>query len=207
MPEENLLTLESTYQFNDFKKITEIKKIIWEEPEQTALAAFLMETRAKKSNWSPYFDMFPIGIIRTNPLFFKEQEFEYLIGTDFLGKLQKEKDLLKKDYDILISNILKYSIYSFEEFCLNRLIIAGRAFGFTDGHLEKTQALVPFADFINIGAKKNVNCEFDRNKNCFEFSAINDIKKGEALTINSSPTVFINFWFFDENHGVDGSIQ
>ena len=107
VPEDNLLNLDRAYRFNDFKKRTDMNKINWEGPKHTALAAFLLENRNKKSNWSPYFDMLP-DKMHTNPMFFTEKELEYLKGTAFIAKILTQKSQMKRDYDNLILNMPEY---------------------------------------------------------------------------------------------------
>lgn len=201
IPEENLISLESAI-FNDFKARSNEKKIQWDGPKHTAFAAFLLENRSKKSIWSPYFDMLPAKM-HTNPLFFSEKELTELKGTDFLSKIEKQKQLFKRDYLKLTSNMPEFSNYSFEDFCSNRLIVSSRVFGYENSNSQKTDALIPFADFVNPG-NKNTVWAFEKSNACFEFKAMQEIKKGEPIKITfgkkCNTRFLVNYGYIEENN-------
>lgn len=143
-------------------------------------------------------------------MLYEDKDRQSIEGTDFLKKSDKQKDLMKADYDKLISNFgPEYSKFSFKEFCNNRLIVASRIFGFTQNG-EKEDALIPYGDLINPGIKK-VSWVYDDNKNCFVFTAIMNISKGESIEISFGKkcnTRFLtNYGFIKDNNFLDNEIE
>ena len=88
--------------------------------------------------------------------------------------------------------------------------MASRVFGFTNSSSEKTDALIPFGDLINPGAK-NVNWKFNFEKKTFEFSAIKEIKKGESIRITfgkkCNTRFLINYGFIEENNMTENELE
>ena len=210
VPNEYIITLETAENHNDFKNKSDFNNIQFLGPKHTSFAAFLLLNRKmdKNSKWKSYFDMLPSKMM-TNPLLYEHNELEFLKGTDFLKKIHKQKQALKADYDQLLVNMPEYSIFSFEDFCNNRLIVASRIFGYKYKG-KKTYGLIPYGDFINPGIK-NVNWIYDDEKEAFVFKVFKNITKGEAIKVTFGKkcnTRFLtNYGYIEQNNFLENELE
>ena len=178
IPKECLISLETVFDKSYGKKINDFMYKELNSPKHCLLSSFLLyEEKNKKYKY--YFDLLPKDY--TNfPIFYKNNELEYLKGSPFYAQILEKKEDIKKDYNKLCEHLPDFNQFSFSKFCKARVLISSRIFGISINS-KKTDVLVPFADLLNHKRPKQTQWFYDDNLESFVIQAIDDIKEGNEI--------------------------
>ena len=161
------------------KKILE-NKLELLSPKHSFLSTFLLQERRNPTSfWKPYLEILPTDY-DTMPIFFSEDDLNWLIGSPFLNQVRDKISDLKKDYEAILNVANEFSMNSFKEFCWARMTAASRIFGIVIGE-NKTDAFVPLADMLNHRRPKQTSWSYNNEKQGFVIESMENIKKGEQI--------------------------
>ena len=178
IPKECLISLETVFETSYGKKINEFMYKELNSPKHCLLSSFLLyEEKNKKYKY--YFDLLPKDYSNF-PIFYKNNELEYLKGSPFYAQILEKKEDIKKDYNKLCEHLPDFNQFSFFKFCKARVLISSRIFGISINS-KKTDVLVPFADLLNHKRPKQTQWFYDDNLESFVIQAIDDIKEGNEI--------------------------
>ena len=179
VPKTHLITLEMAKCTPISKKIIEHKLELL-SPKHSFLSTFLLQERRNPASfWRPYLDILPTDY-DTMPIFFSEDDLNWLIGSPFLSQVRDKISDIKRDYEAIISIANEFSINSFKEFCWARMTAASRIFGIVIGDV-KTDAFVPLADMLNHKRPKQTSWSYNNEKQGFVVESMENLKKGEQI--------------------------
>ena len=178
IPKECLISLETVFETSYGKKINEFMYKELNSPKHCLLSSFLLyEENNKKYKY--YFDLLPKDYSNF-PIFYKNNELEYLKGSPFYAQILEKKEDIKNDYNKLCEHLPDFNQFSFSKFCKARVLISSRIFGISINS-KKTDVLVPFADLLNHKRPKQTQWFYDDNLESFVIQAIDDIKEGNEI--------------------------
>ena len=201
IPKECLITLELVMSKPYGKQISELMHHELNSPKHCLLSCFLLFEENNPS-YKYYFDLLPKDYSNF-PIFYTQNELQYLTGSPFMNLIINKKIDMEMDYNKLCENIDNFSQFSFDKFCKARCIISSRVFGLTI-HNVKTDALVPFADLLNHRRPRQTQWFYDDIKDAFIVQAIEDIDKGmeifDSYGKKSNARFLLNYGFSIENN-------
>ena len=178
IPKECLISLETVFETDYGKKISEFMYKELNSPKHCLLSSFLLyEEKNKKYKY--YFDLLPKDYSNF-PIFYTNNELEYLKGSPFYAQILEKKEDIKNDYNKLCEHLPDFNQFSFSKFCKARVLISSRIFGISINS-KKTDVLVPFADLLNHKRPKQTQWFYDDNLESFVIQAIDDIKEGNEI--------------------------
>ena len=178
IPKDCLISLETALNTSYGSKIGEFMYKELNSPKHCLLSSFLLyEEKNKKYKY--YFDLLPKDFSNF-PIFYKNNELEYLKGSPFLDQIIEKKEDMKKDYNKLCEYLPNFSHFSFSKFCKARVLISSRIFGISINR-KKTDVLVPFADLLNHKRPKQTQWYYDDNIESFVIQSIDNIKEGNEI--------------------------
>ena len=181
IPLNSLISLELAQESKIGKYITpELRKKL-NSPNHCVFTSYLLQEMNKKhlSEWSFYFNMLPSSYDYF-PIFFKDEELEWLKETQFYSTLQLKKKEILQDYNTLCESIEEYKNFSYESFLKVRMIVASRIFGVKIKN-KKSDVLAPYADMLNHRKPKQTYWNYEDESEAFIISATSPIKKGEEV--------------------------
>lgn len=172
-------------------------------PKHCYLSTFIIQEKRKSDSfWAPYIRILP-EYFKNFPIFFTEEEKEYLAGTAFIDLVNEKITDIKEDYDTICSVAPEFAEVSFEEFCRVRMAVSSRIFGM---EIEKksTDGFVPLADMLNHQKAKQTSWKFCQQRNGFVIEAAVDISKGEEVLdsygVKCNSRFLLNYGFtLDDN--------
>ena len=201
IPKECLITLELVMSKPYGKQISELMHHELNSPKHCLLCCFLL-FEENNPIYKYYFDLLPKDYSNF-PIFYTQNELQYLTGSPFMNLIINKKIDMEMDYNKLCENIDNFSQFSFDKFCKARCIISSRVFGITI-HNVKTDALVPFADLLNHRRPRQTQWFYDDIKDAFIVQAIEDIDKGmeifDSYGKKSNARFLLNYGFSIENN-------
>ena len=178
IPKECLISLETVFDTSYGKIINDFMYKELNSPKHCLLSSFLLyEENNKKYKY--YFDLLPKDYSNF-PIFYKNNELEYLKGSPFYAQILEKKEDIKNDYNKLCEHLPDFNQFSFSKFCKARVLISSRIFGISINS-KKTDVLVPFADLLNHKRPKQTQWFYDDNLESFVIQAIDDIKEGNEI--------------------------
>lgn len=161
------------------KKILE-NKLELLSPKHSFLSTFLLQERLNSNSfWRPYFEILPSDY-DSMPIFFSEEDLNWLKGSPFLNQVRDKISDLRKDYESIISVAPQFESNSFKDFCWARMTAASRIFGIVINEV-KTDAFVPLADMLNHRRPKQTSWSYSNEKQGFIIESMENIKKGEPI--------------------------
>jgi len=168
------------------------------------LACYLLRQRSMgtSSFWEPYIRILPVHF-RNMPIFFTEDELDWLTGSFTLYKIGDRIDSLRREYDALRRVVPLFKPFSYEEFVWARLVVITRIFGIEVGTL-KTDGLVPYADMLNHKIPRETKWCYDNDMQGFVITSLKALQRGEEIFDSyghkCNNRFFINYGFaLDEN--------
>ena len=110
VPKSRIITLEMAYASPVGKKMYEKglrQQLI--SPKHSFLGTFVMQERHKPStDWDYYMDILPKDC-KDFPIFFTEEEKQWLIGSPFLTQIEEKIEDIEKDYKLICKEVPEYS--------------------------------------------------------------------------------------------------
>lgn len=180
-------------------------------PKHSFLSVFLLTERlVKDSYWAPYLDTLPTDF-ESVPLFFSQEQLDWLKGSPFLEQVKEKKADMKKDYNAICKVAPEFSEFPFEQFCWARLCASSRIFGI-EIHGKKTDAFVPLADMLNHRRPKQTTWNFVDDKDGFVIESLEDIERGDQIYDSygkkCNSRFFLNYGFIvDDNDGDEVALK
>ena len=204
IPLKSLITLDTAKESQIGKYFTDKIKNKLYSSRHSLLTVFLLNEMDKgnQSKWKFYIDFLPSNY-SSFPTFFSTKELEYLKGTQFLEILEKKKNNIKNDYDILIKEIPGLSKYNFSFFKKMREVVGSRVFGVNIRNHSNT-IIVPFADLLNHKRPTKTYWNYNNIKEIFYIKSIHSIAMGDEVFdsygIKSNSIFLLNYGFTVENN-------
>lgn len=173
-------------------------------PKHGFLTTYILQERLKgeESPFHPFIDILP-KTFENFPIFFTEEEREYLKGSPFLDQVLEKIEDVKADYDLICATVPEYSQFTLTEFSEIRMMVSSRIFGMNiDG--KKTDGFVPMADMLNHKRPKQTSWTYSDEKNGFVIEALKDIGRNEQVYDSygkkCNSRFFLNYGFIVENN-------
>ena len=125
-----------------------IRKLTADE-EKIQISLYIMEERRNPvSTWRDYIALLPKDWSSV-PLFYSEDELDWLKGSDVFQEILLDKKNLKADYSMITKNIPEFTYeYSFREFLETYAAVQSRAFQ-QESSGRNNVVLVPFIDLFS----------------------------------------------------------
>lgn len=182
----------------------EIGKFMYQElhsPRHSLFSSFLL-SEEQSEKWKFYFDLLPKDFSYF-PIFYTDNELEYLRGSPFLSQIFEKRIEMKSDYDVICNYIPSFSSFPFIKFCQARMSVSSRIFGVTMNGV-RADVLVPFADLINHRTQRQTQWYYDNAQNSFMIQSLEDIKEGNEIYDSygkkSNAKLLLNYGFCLENN-------
>lgn len=209
IPHRCLISLETALETNYGKEIGKIMYTELNSPKHCLLSAFMLY-ELKNPKYKYYFDLLPHDYSNF-PIFYTEQELEYLKGSPFLAQIYEKKSDIKNDYAKLCYYLKDFNQFSYQSFMEARMMISSRIFGVTIND-NKTDVLAPFADLLNHKRPKQTLWYYDDSLGCFVIQATEDIEEGaeifDSYGKKSNARFLLNYGFsLEENDAEEYTLK
>ena len=147
-------------------------------PKHSFLGTYLLQERRKDTTpFQPYLDILPKSL-RDFPIFFTDEEKEYLLGSPFLTQIHEKIEDIRVDYELLCREIPEYTQFSLNEYMEVRMMVSSRIFGIVVNGV-KTDGFVPYADMLNHKRPRQTTWYYCDQRKGFIIEACDDIPRGE----------------------------
>lgn len=202
IPKSHIITLEMAKASPIGAKMVEADLDLL-SPKHSYLSTFILQEKQKPcSFWQPYLEILPQKF-RNFPIFFTEEEKEWLKGSPFLDQVNEKIDDIQVDYNTICAAVPEYSQFSVEEFSKIRMAVSSRIFGMQiDG--VKTDGFVPYADMLNHRRPRQTSWNYDQEKGGFVIDALEDIARGEEVLDSygkkCNSRFLLNYGFINRNN-------
>ena len=100
-----------------------------------------------KGYYYPFIDILPKSF-GCFPIFFTDEDKEWLQGSPFLDQVEEKIEDIKQDYKMICDYGPEYARFNFKNFCEIRMMVSSRIFGMNIDDV-KTDGFVPMADMLN----------------------------------------------------------
>ena len=179
IPYEKLITLEYAKETPVGLDIIN-NGVFLQSPKHCFLAIVLLQEKINNdSKWKHYIDVLPKSY-NNFPVFFNDNELEYLKGSPFLNLLKEKLSDLKKDYNAIFNCSELFKKFSFKDFCEARMAVSSRIFGIKVGGV-KTDCLCPLADMLNHRSPRQTQWFYSDQLNSFIIQAIQEIEIDDEI--------------------------
>ena len=202
IPKSHIITLEMAKSSPIGSKMVEADLDLL-SPKHSYLSTFVLQEKLKpESFWQPYLEILPQKF-RNFPIFFTEDEKEWLKGSPFLDQVNEKIDDIQVDYNTICAAVPEYSQFSVEEFSKIRMAVSSRIFGMQiDG--VKTDGFVPYADMLNHRRPRQTSWNYDQEKGGFVIDALEDIGRGDEVLDSygkkCNSRFLLNYGFINRNN-------
>ena len=201
IPKECLISLELALETEYGKKIGEIMFNELTSPKHCLLSSFILFEK-NNPKWKFYFDLLPKDFSNF-PIFYTDNELNFLKGSPFLNQILDKKSDIKKDYLKLCEYIPLFNQFTLNQFMEARMIISSRIFGISINN-NKTDVLVPYADLLNHKRPRETQWFYDDKINSFVIQATEDILLGKEIFDSygkkTNGRFLLNYGFAVENN-------
>jgi histone-lysine N-methyltransferase SETD3 len=150
-------------------------------PKHIYLMLFmLLDRKNPDSFFKPYYDILPPSLSNM-PVFWSEEELDYLKGSHILSQIDDRKMAIDSDYHTIceISPIFG-TLVTAEEFAWARMCVCSRNFGVQANGI-RTAALVPYADMLNHLRPRETKWQFEDSRQAFTVSSLMPIGAGAEV--------------------------
>lgn len=152
------------------KKIIEAN-LDFEAPKHIYLLLFLLIDGEKPDSFfRPYYDTLP-QTTPNFPIFWDEEELEWLKGSYLLQQVEDRKRSIKSDYEKICAIDPTFKRFSLDRFAWARMIVCSRNFGLTINGIQ-TSAMVPFADMLNHYRPRETAWCYDEESGAFQITSL-----------------------------------
>ena len=201
IPKECLISLELVLETEYGKKIGEIMFNELTSPKHCLLSSFILFEK-NNPKWKFYFDLLPKDFSNF-PIFYTDNELNFLKGSPFLNQILDKKSDIQKDYLKLCEYIPLFNQFTFNQFMEARMVISSRIFGISINN-NKTDVLVPYADLLNHKRPRQTQWFYDDKINRFVIQATEDISFGKEIFDSygkkTNGRFLLNYGFAVENN-------
>mmetsp|Transcript_13974 Transcript_13974/g.20442 ORF Transcript_13974/g.20442 Transcript_13974/m.20442 type:complete len:576 (+) Transcript_13974:330-2057(+) len=179
VPKSHIITLEMAYQTPIGSKMKKARLNLL-SPKHCFLSSFILqETRKPDSFWKPYIEVLPEHF-RSFPIFYTDEEKEWLAGSPFLDQIEEKIQDIQEDYETICNAVPEFAEFSVPEFSKFRMAVSSRIFGMEiDG--VKTDGFVPYADMLNHRRPRQTSWTFDQERQGFIIETLEDVPRGSEV--------------------------
>jgi len=179
-------------------------------PKHIFLMVYLLWDRrvnGARSFFHPYYEILP-QTLRNMPIFWSQDELDYLKGSYLLQQIQDRNDAISEDYHAICQIAPLDKICTLDEFKWARMCVCSRNFGLQiDGH--RTSALVPHADMLNHYRPRETKWTFDEERQAFTITTLQPIPAGaqvyDSYGQKCNHRFLLNYGFaVEDNRELDG---
>ncbi|CAD8056186.1 unnamed protein product [Paramecium primaurelia] len=179
IPKSHMITLEMAKETSVAKKIIQFRLDLL-SPKHSFLSTFLLQEKFRPNSfWKPYIDILPSSY-PSFPIFFNNNDLEWLKGSQFLKQIKDKLSDLKKDYNDICNVVPEFTQFQFHEFCWARMTASSRIFGININGV-KTDAFVPLADMLNHKRPKLTSWCYSDEKQGFIIETDEKIERGQMI--------------------------
>jgi len=179
-------------------------------PKHIFLMVFVLWDRkmnGSRSFFHPYYEILP-QTLRNMPIFWTQEELDFLQGSYLLQQIQDRSDAITDDYHSICQIAPLHKICTLEEFKWARMCVCSRNFGLQiDGH--RTSALVPHADMLNHYRPRETKWTYDEDRRAFTITSLQSIPAGaqvyDSYGQKCNHRFLLNYGFaVEDNRELDG---
>jgi len=205
IPKEQIVTLEMAQESPLGKKMMDhnLRNMLL-SPKHSFLTTYILqeEEKVKESKFFPFIDILPKSF-ENFPIFFSDEEKEYLKGSPFLKQVEEKIEDIKTDYDNICDKVPEYEKFDIKHFSEIRMMVSSRIFGMNIEGV-KTDGFVPMADMLNHKRPKQTTWTYTDEKEGFVIEAIGDIQRNEEIFDSygkkCNSRFFLNYGFIVRNN-------
>lgn len=140
----------------------------------------LIDMKNDSSFFKPYYDILPKKLDNM-PIFWTEDELEWLKGSYLLEQIKERNDAIENDYNEICGVAPEFrEMASLEEFKWARMCVCSRNFGVIIKGL-RTAVLVPYADMLNHFRPRETKWQYDDIVQGFTVTALQCIDAGDQV--------------------------
>jgi histone-lysine N-methyltransferase SETD3 len=163
----------------------------------------LIDKKNPDSFFKPYYDVLP-KTLRNMPIFWNEEELQYLTGSFLLEQIYERNVAIEADYVAICEISPEFSsIATMQEFKWARMCVCSRNFGLVINGVQ-TAALVPYADMLNHFRPRETKWQFDDNLQGFTVVSLQKIGIGaqvyDSYGRKCNHRFLLNYGFSVENN-------
>ena len=115
------------------------------------------------------------------PIFWTEEELNYLTGSYLLIQIEERKLAIENDYQSILAVYPDFAnIATLQEFAWARMCVCSRNFGLLV-HGLRTAALVPYADMLNHYRPRETKWQYDDMRDSFTIISLQPILPGSQV--------------------------
>ena len=172
-------------------------------PKHCFLSSYMLQEKLKPDSfWNPYLKILPEKYA-SFPIFYSDDEKEWLRGSPFLKLVNEKIDDIKEDYNTICNAVPEFSQFSIPEFSKIRMAVSSRIFGMQiDG--VKTDGFVPLADMLNHRRPRQTSWNYDQERGGFIIEALENIERGEEVLDSygkkCNSRFLLNYGFINRNN-------
>lgn len=137
------------------------------------------------------------------PIFFTDDEKEWLKGSPFLNQINEKIEDIKIDYNLICKEVPEFAQFSLEEYSEVRMMVSSRIFGITINGV-KTDGFVPYADMLNHKRPRQTTWFYSDERQGFIIEACDDIPRGsqvyDSYGRKCNSRFFLNYGFINMNN-------
>jgi protein-histidine N-methyltransferase len=179
IPKSHIITLEMAKAAPIGFKMVQANLDLF-SPKHSFLTSFILQELQKPlSAWKPYLSILPQHY-KNFPIFYTEEEKEWLAGSPFLDQIIEKISDIEEDYKTICQSIKEFSQFSLESFSKYRMAVSSRIFGVQIDDVA-TDVLVPLADMLNHKRPRETSWTYDQALEGFIVEAIDEICPGAEV--------------------------
>lgn len=129
--------------------------------------------------FQPFYDILP-ATFDNFPVFWSEEELEFLKGSDLVAQTRARIANIRDDYDAICAKLEGFDRFSFDQFLWCRTAVGSRNFSITVAGQKRT-AMVPWADMLNHFRPRETSWTFDNAQGCFTMTSLRTLAKGQQV--------------------------
>lgn len=202
VPKSHIITLEMAKASPIGLKMVEANLDLL-SPKHSFLTTYILQERRKPDSfWLPYLNILPEKL-RNFPIFYTDEEKEWLKGSPFLEQVNEKIDDIREDYNTICKAVPEYAEYPIDEFSRIRMTVSSRIFGM-DIDTIKTDGFVPLADMLNHRRPRQTSWNYDQERGGFVIEALENICRGEEVLDSygkkCNSRFLLNYGFINRNN-------
>ena len=202
VPKSHIITLEMAKEAPIGAKMVEANLDLL-SPKHCFLSSYMLQEKVKPDSfWLPYLRILPEKYSNF-PIFYTEEEKEWLKGSPFLDQVKEKIDDIKEDYNTISRAVPEFLQFSVQEFSKVRMAVSSRIFGMQIDSV-KTDGFVPLADMLNHRRPRQTSWNYDQERQGFIIEALENIERGaevlDSYGKKCNSRFLLNYGFINRNN-------
>ena len=179
VPKSHIITLEMAKATPIGVKMVEANLDLL-SPKHCFLSSYILQEKLKPDSfWNPYLKILPEKYANF-PIFYTDEEKEWLHGSPFLELVNEKIDDIREDYTNICKAVPEFIQFPIEDFSKIRMAVSSRIFGMQIDTV-KTDGFVPLADMLNHRRPRQTSWNYDQERQGFVIDAMENIERGEEV--------------------------